>query len=73
MPQLKFFPEPPLLFNCEQSMLDPRDGLTLFGPLENAKPEGIRWGVIGTKDSGSSAESVGQMEAPGWADQLIPS
>ena len=22
---------------------------------------------------GSSAESVGQMEAPGWADQLIPS
>ena len=51
MPQLKFFPEPPLLFNYEQSMLDPRDGLTLFGPLENAKPEGIRWGVIGTKDS----------------------
>ena len=51
MPQLKFFPEPPLLFNYEQSMLDPRDGLTLFGPLEKAKPEGIRWGIIGTKDS----------------------
>lgn len=51
MPQLKFFSEPPLLFNYEQSMLDPRDGLTLFGPLEKAKPEGIRWGVIGPRAS----------------------
>lgn len=51
MPQLKYFPEPALLFNYEQSMLDPRDGLTLFGPLEKAKPEGIRWGIIGTRAS----------------------
>jgi hypothetical protein len=31
-------------------MEDPRDGLTLFGPLDEGKPYGIRWGVIGTND-----------------------
>ena len=29
-------------------MEDPRDGLTLFGPLDEGKPNGIRGGVIGT-------------------------
>ena len=31
-------------------MEDPRDGLTLFGPLDEGKPYGIRHGVIGTAD-----------------------
>jgi hypothetical protein len=51
MNELIYFEEPPLLFNYNQPMLDPRDGLTLFGPLEKAKPEGIRWAVIGPKDA----------------------
>lgn len=41
--------EPGLLFQFGQSMEDPRDGLTLFGPLDEGKPYGIRAGVIGTK------------------------
>jgi hypothetical protein len=41
--------EPSLLFRYGQSMEDPRDGLTLFGPLDEGKPYGIRAGVIGTK------------------------
>lgn len=34
MKQLVKLPEPALLFGYNQSMEDPRDGLTLFGPLE---------------------------------------
>ena len=41
--------EPSLLFRYDQSMEDPRDGLTLFGPLDEGKPYGIRAGVIGTR------------------------
>jgi hypothetical protein len=40
--------EPRLLFQHGQAMEDPRDGLTLFGPLDEGKPHGIRAGVIGT-------------------------
>jgi hypothetical protein len=42
--------EPNILFKYDQPMEDPRDGLTLFGPLDEANPFGIRAGVIGTKD-----------------------
>lgn len=42
--------EPKILFGHNQRIEDPRDGLTLFGPLENNKPYGIRNGVIATKD-----------------------
>jgi hypothetical protein len=38
------------LFNHEQPTEDPRDGLTLFGPLERGKPYGIRAAVVGTPD-----------------------
>jgi hypothetical protein len=31
-------------------MEDPRDGLTLFGPLDEGKPYGIRAGIIGTQN-----------------------
>lgn len=44
------FKETRLLFNYEQETEDPRDGLTLFGPLEKGKPYGIRCAVVGTPD-----------------------
>ena len=50
MNELILLPEPKLLFGHNQKMEDPRDGLTLFGPIENNKPYGIRNGVVGTKD-----------------------
>ncbi len=43
-----FIPEPTLTFRHGQAVEDPRDGLTLFGPLDAGKPYGIRAGVIGT-------------------------
>ncbi len=43
-------PEPRLLFHHDQPLEDPRDGLMLFGPLDEGKPYGIRAGVLGTKD-----------------------
>ena len=41
--------EPTLLFNHNQAMEDPRDGLTLFGPLDRGKPYGVRAGVVGER------------------------
>jgi hypothetical protein len=41
--------EPLLLFRHGQAMEDPRDGLTLFGPLDFAAPLGVRAGVVGTE------------------------
>lgn len=43
-------PEPTLLFRHDQAMEDARDGLTLFGPLDEGKTYGIRAGVIGTRE-----------------------
>ena len=48
--KLIHFPEPALLFRHDQAIEDPRDGLSLFGPLDEGSPFGIRAGVIGTKD-----------------------
>ena len=50
MENLYKIPEPKLIFNYSQKLEDPRDGLTLFGPLDKGKPYGIRYGVIGTND-----------------------
>ena len=41
-------PEPKLLFGYNQALEDPRDGLTLFWPLDEGKIFGIRPAVIGT-------------------------
>jgi hypothetical protein len=49
-PRLLVINEPRLMFNYEQATEDPRDGLTLFGPLERGKPYGIRFAVVGTPD-----------------------
>jgi hypothetical protein len=48
--KLIYLPEPLLLFRHGQAMEDPRDGLTLFGPLDIASPLGVRAGVVGTED-----------------------
>lgn len=50
MNELILINEPNLLFGYGQKMEDPRDGLTLFGPIENNLPYGIINGVVGTKD-----------------------
>ena len=49
MKDLIHIPEPRLLFRHDQTVEDPPDGLTLFGPLDESKPYGIRAGVIGTE------------------------
>ena len=49
MSELIHLPEPRLLFRHEQAMEDPRDGLTLFGPLDATSPLGVRAGVVGTE------------------------
>lgn len=50
MNDLVHFEEPCLEFGYGQALEDPRDGLTLFGPLDEGKPYGIRSGVVGTSD-----------------------
>ena len=40
--------EPRLQFGLNQALEDPRDGLTLFGPLDEGKTFGVRPAVIGT-------------------------
>ena len=49
MPEFIRIPEPLLLFRHGQTTEDPRDGLTLFGPLDEGKPYGVKAGVIGTR------------------------
>lgn len=41
--------EPELVFGHSQSLEDPRDGLTLFGPLKENIPFGINYGLVGTR------------------------
>lgn len=48
MTELLYLREPRLLFAHEQALEDPRDGLTLFGPLDEGRPYGVRYGVVGT-------------------------
>lgn len=47
--QMLRLPEPKLLFGHNQAIEDPRDGLTLFGPLDVGRTYGIRPAVIGTR------------------------
>ena len=49
MPDLLYLQEPKLLFGFSQAIEDPRDGLSLFGPLDTGKPYGVRAGVVGTE------------------------
>ena len=47
---LVWIKEPRLLFRYDQRLEDPRDGLTLFGPLEQPRIYGVRAGVVGTQE-----------------------
>lgn len=62
MRALNWFEEPAVLFRHRQAVEDTRDGLTLFGPLDEGKVYGIRYGVIGT------AEGVGEFKK--WVDRI---
>lgn len=42
-------PEPLIQFGFGQSLEDPRDGLTLFGPVDSATAGEISWGLVGTE------------------------
>jgi len=50
MPKFKitYFDEPQLIFGYKQRALDPRDGLTLFGPFSKDKITYAQIGIIGT-------------------------
>jgi hypothetical protein len=50
MTDLVYLSEPRLLFAHGQALEDPRDGLTLFGPLDKDRPYGVRFGVVGTPE-----------------------
>ena len=47
--ELKHIVEPVLLFNHNQKVTDPRDGLTLFGPFNKNKINNFSVGIIGTE------------------------
>jgi len=65
MKQLTSLPEPHLLFRHEQSLEDPRDGLTLFGPLDSGQTYGVRWAAMGTRDGLRRLEDwVARLEEP---------
>lgn len=49
MTELIHIDEPELVFGHNQSLQDPRDGLTLFGPLQENAPYGIHYGLVGTQ------------------------
>lgn len=46
--ELNHIAEPFLLFNYNQKAVDPRDGLTLFGPFQKNKINNFSVGIIGT-------------------------
>lgn len=48
--RLRHLTEPRLLFRHDQALEDPRDGLTLFGPLDEGSAYGLRPAVIGTRE-----------------------
>ncbi|MBS1631602.1 MAG: hypothetical protein JST10_03410 [Bacteroidetes bacterium] len=49
MLELSHINEPFLLFNYNQKAIDPRDGLTLFGPFNKNKINNFSVGIIGTE------------------------
>lgn len=48
--QLIHLTEPQLVFGHNQTMEDPRDGLTLLGPYDAAQNYGVKYGVVGTPE-----------------------
>ena len=62
MPSLLKLPEPELSFRFGGRMEDPRDGLTVFGPLDTGSPYGMRVGIVAT--------SRGLDLYQGWVDRI---
>jgi len=48
---MTFIEEPLIKFNYGQDHIDPRDGLTLFGPLSKGQPVSVNVGIIGPSKS----------------------
>ena len=48
--KLHILPEPQLKFAFGQKMIDPRDGLTLYGPYDKGRANNFSVGIIGTPD-----------------------
>ena len=70
MNNLVHFEEPCLEFGYGQALEDPRDGLTLFGPLDEGKPYGIRSGVVGTSEGlRRFSRWVGEISRPVRSDE----
>jgi hypothetical protein len=57
MKKLHYIEESKVIFGHGQKLEDPRDGLTLFGPLENLKPYGIISGIVGTVEGLSKVKN----------------
>lgn len=70
MAKLIHIAEPQLLFRFNQAVVDPRDGLSLFGPLDSGKPYGIRWGLIGPPERMKRMERwVRSIQSPVTSDK----
>ena len=63
MKKLKIIYEPNLLFNHSQKVIDPRDGLTLFGPYSKDKINNFSVGIIGT--------SFGILKMKQWIEKFL--
>lgn len=63
MKKLKIIYEPNLLFNYNQKVIDPRDGLTLFGPYSKDKINNFSIGIIGT--------SFGIIKMKQWIEKFL--
>ncbi|MBY8963546.1 hypothetical protein KJK34_12355 [Flavobacterium sp. D11R37] len=60
--KLDYIHEPFLLFNYNQKVIDPRDGLTLFGPYNKNKVNNFSIGIIGT--------SFGRQKLKCWLEKF---
>ncbi len=69
MKKFIYIEEPCMLFAHNQKVEDPRDGLTLFGPIDENKPYGIISGVIGTKDGFEKFKNyIASIQSPVYND-----
>lgn len=63
MIEIKHINEPFLLFNFNQKVTDPRDGLTLFGPYNKDRINNFSIGIIGT--------NYGREKMKNWIDKFL--
>ncbi len=72
MTQIEILPEPVLDFRYGQSMIDPRDGLSIYGPYDTdmpSHPSNVIYGVMGTKQGlGKFAKFTHMITSPVLTD-----